>query len=492
MGVIQRQGLKSGIISYFFIALGMVSNLLIYTKMLEVRELGIISFLLTTGTTFAPFMLLGFHFMFLKNFPKYQNSTASLSRLFSLTLYGPLLISILTSACYFIFRDSIHEYYWIHSSMPSLALDLTLILVVIMPFISIFSFICSSLQRTAVPTLLNSILKAFQPAVVILFYFDYLTFSTTLMSLVVYFVILLITFYIYQQSLLKIKFLINIKNIIQLPKIKSKISYAFYGFAIGLGGALITNIDAFMVSTILGMEQMGLYSWGLNLINAIIIPYSILAGISIPFISKYWEENNMTALNKLYKQSSNALLLVCLSLLYSVALGLDSLFVLIPKGDQYSLAKVIILTLGLGKVIDVATGFNNQIIAFSPKHRSFFWIIGASAVLNITLNLIMIPQYGINGAASATFISLVIFNLTKYLFIKRHFKLSPFNKEFGYIFILASSLFIVFYFLPDFSNPWLNIILKSGGYLSMYLPLVYFLNFSEDFNSLVRKINPFH
>jgi len=66
MGVIQRQGSKSTLVAYSFMLIGMLSNLVIYTGMLEIRELGIISFILTTGATFAPFLLLGFHVMFIR------------------------------------------------------------------------------------------------------------------------------------------------------------------------------------------------------------------------------------------------------------------------------------------------------------------------------------------------------------------------------------------------------------------------------------------
>jgi len=228
-------------------------------------------------------------------------------------------------------------------------------------------------------------------------------------------------------------------------------------FAIGVGGALITNIDTFMVASLLGMEATGLYVWGLNIINAIIIPYAMLSSIAAPFISKYWTDNDMLSMNKLYKQSSSSLLLFCSALYFAVWLGLDDLYLLLPKGDQYAQTKYAVLILGAAKIVDVSTGFNGPIIAYSTRNKAFLWILGVTAAINIGLNFILIPLYGIEGAAAATLISFIIFNLIKYFFIKLAFNLSPFNLNFFYIFFISMALFGLFYFLPNASDPLLNI-----------------------------------
>ncbi|MGB0851524.1 MAG: lipopolysaccharide biosynthesis protein, partial [Bacteroidia bacterium] len=355
MGVIKRQGLKSTFVTYFFMAFGIVSNLLIYTKMLEVQELGTIAFVLTTGITFAPFVLLGFHVMYLKYFARFEKEPTDLSRLYSLTLYGPIVLSIILCTSYLIFRESIVSYYTVNRDVPEIAIDLAILLSTIIPFISALTYVCSTLQRTAIPALLNNSIKVFQPTLVILYFYELLSFNLVLILVSGFYILLLLVFFFYQQKQRRIKFIVNPKEILALPETNKMVQFAIYGFAIGAGGMLITNIDGFMVASLLGMKDMGLYNWGLTIINAIIIPFGMLSNISSPFISSYWESGNMKELNKLYKQSANVLLLLCTGLYFAVWLGIDDLFLIIPKGNQYMLAKYAILLIGGAKVLDAAT-----------------------------------------------------------------------------------------------------------------------------------------
>jgi len=488
MGVIQRQGSKSTLVAYSFMLIGMLSNLVIYTGMLEIRELGIISFILTTGATFAPFLLLGFHVMFIRYFPKFEGDKQNLSRLYSLTFFGPILFTTLFLLAYLFTREAVTSYYFAKSGLVPVVIDLTVLVAGIVPFISIVNYVCNSLQRTAVPSLLNNLIKLVQPLLVVLYFYKWVQFEAVIISLVVFQVVLFVGFFVYQQSLLTIKLSFNIKDVFKLPEPQKLISYAAYGFAIGVGGALITNIDTFMVASLLGMEATGLYVWGLNIINAIIIPYAMLSSIAAPFISKYWTDNDMQSMNKLYKQSSSSLLLFCSALYFAVWLGLDDLYLLLPKGDQYAQTKYAVLILGAAKIVDVSTGFNGPIIAYSTRNKAFLWILGVTAAINIGLNFILIPLYGIEGAAAATLISFIIFNLIKYFFIKLAFNLSPFNLNFFYILFISVALFGLFYFLPNASDPLLNIAYKCVGFLTIYAVLIYSVKVSEDFNSLVNKI----
>ncbi|MGB0850863.1 MAG: polysaccharide biosynthesis C-terminal domain-containing protein, partial [Bacteroidia bacterium] len=127
----------------------------------------------------------------------------------------------------------------------------------------------------------------------------------------------------------------------------------------------------------------------------------------------------------------------------------------------------------------------NTIIALSPSHKSFLGIIGFSAILNIILNFYFIPIYGINGAAFATLISFILFNLIKYFYIKINFKLSPFNLNYLYIFVVSSSLFGLFYILPRTNYASVNILIRSVGFLLFYFPSLYFLKFSKEYNDLI-------
>ncbi len=487
MGVIQRQGFKSVIVSYAFLIIGMANSLLFYPYMLEVSELGAVYFLMGNAASFAPFLLLGFHVMYQKYFAAFQTSESTRNNLYTLTLFGPVLMVVIWLITYAMFRESIISYYQAKNDVSAFIVDMVVLLSTLLPFHIIYSFVSATLGRSAIPTLLNSLFKIFQPLFVLGYFFNLYSFNTVLTLIVIYHLILLIIFIKFKDSIGKLSVNWNLREIFQMPELKQMVSYALYGFAIGVGGIFITNIDVFMIGTLLNLDALGIYSWGLVLINAIAIPFTMVGEIANPQIAKFWHEENYNELDKLYKQSSTILLLVCLGLFLAMWLSLDDLFNFMPKGGRFRAAKITILWLGIAKIIDVASGLNNQMIAFSKNHKFFFVLILIAAVVNVTLNYFFIPLYGINGAAYSTFISLLIFNLIKYWYIKYKFNLSPVTYKFLFIPVVAIGLYWIFSLIPKTEMPVLNIALISGSFIVTYTLLSYLLNLSAEFTDLINK-----
>jgi O-antigen/teichoic acid export membrane protein len=91
--------------------------------------------------------------------------------------------------------------------------------------------------------------------------------------------------------------------------------------------------------------------------------------------------------------------------------------------------KSVVFLIGLGKLFDVAFSINSEILVFSKFYRFNLILTIAMSALIILLNLIMIPIYGIEGAAGASAIVMLLFNLVKYMFLKIRLGLEPFSRE---------------------------------------------------------------
>tara|TARA_R110002033_G_scaffold1316_1_gene12007 strand:- start:796 stop:1164 length:369 start_codon:yes stop_codon:yes gene_type:complete len=106
----------------------------------------------------------------------------------------------------------------------------------------------------------------------------------------------------------------------------------------------------------------------------------------------------------------------------------------------------------------------------------------------IILNVIFIPIYGINGAAYATFIAIVLYNLSKILFVQYAFKMNPFTIETVKVAILIVCCVLLFYFWEFPFNSVINIALKTVTVTVSYGLMVYGLNLSEDISSIINKL----
>jgi O-antigen/teichoic acid export membrane protein len=79
--------------------------------------------------------------------------------------------------------------------------------------------------------------------------------------------------------------------------------------------------------------------------------------------------------------------------------------------------------------MDVAFSVNSEILVFSKYYRfNLFATIGMS-ILIVVLNYWLIPIYGIDGAAMASALVMLLYNLTKFIFLKIRLGFSPFSPE---------------------------------------------------------------
>ena len=85
----------------------------------------------------------------------------------------------------------------------------------------------------------------------------------------------------------------------------------------------------------------------------------------------------------------------------------------------------------LVRLIDLFTGVNSQIITFSDYFRFNIFAILILAIFNIIFNYLFIVtlDWGLLGVATATFISLTLYNAAKFVFIMVRMKLQPFTSE---------------------------------------------------------------
>jgi O-antigen/teichoic acid export membrane protein len=109
-------------------------------------------------------------------------------------------------------------------------------------------------------------------------------------------------------------------------------------------------------------------------------------------------------------------------------------------------------------------------------------------ILTIALNIVFIPKYGVIGAAYATFIAVIIYNIAKILFVNFLFKIIPFTISTLKTLVLIILCFVIFYFWNFPFNPVVNIVLKSILISGFYGFIAHHLRLSEDVSMLIKKI----
>ena len=105
------------------------------------------------------------------------------------------------------------------------------------------------------------------------------------------------------------------------------------------------------------------------------------------------------------------------------------------------------------------------------------------------MNYLLIPRYGINGAAMATAISIFLFNFIRLVLVQIKMKMHPFSLKTLYTVLLLFTMYLcLYYFLPNSSYHFLDIIWKSLLILIIFLPSIFYLNLSEDINQFIIEL----
>lgn len=113
------------------------------------------------------------------------------------------------------------------------------------------------------------------------------------------------------------------------------------------------------------------------------------------------------------------------------------------------------------------------------------FIVLTSAVFNIVLNFILIPIWGMMGAAIVTLLSYMLMSILTYFNAQ---KLYPINYELNKIilaFITAIGLYYVTHIFDDFSVV-LRIVTKAVT-ISLYPLILYFIGFYEEIEIISLK-----
>ena len=157
---------------------------------------------------------------------------------------------------------------------------------------------------------------------------------------------------------------------------------------------------------------------------------------------------------------------------------------------EYSLGINIIIYIGFAQFIDALTSVNTDILMSSIYYKFQTYFVFLMAGIVIFLNYILIPTYGMKGAAISTMISWSSINIIRTFFIWFKFKMQPFTKENFKVFILLGLVYTIALFVKKFILfiPAINLILMMTLIIAIYWTIILKTNMSTDLNKKFSKM----
>jgi stage V sporulation protein B len=230
--------------------------------------------------------------------------------------------------------------------------------------------------------------------------------------------------------------------------------------------------DIVMIGYFLTATDVGYYAVAVGLSRFFwLIPQAVQA-ITYPATSEYWSKNNQSALQVMIDKSMK----YTACALFPIGLGIGFFaneVITLIYGDAFIHAVLPLQILVVGTVVyGVVRAIGGSATAMGRPDIGLK-IVGISATTNIALNILLIPIYGISGAAVATTVSLLVSSLLgtvvtiKYLNVKIDLKWH--GKISGIAFLTI--LFFVYFehvnvYLVGIVLLCVNLVLTFGNLLS--------------------------
>ena len=254
------------------------------------------------------------------------------------------------------------------------------------------------------------------------------------------------------------------------------------------GMILIGKIDSIMVSAMLGLAANAIYTTAFYMATVIEIPRRALSQITMPLISKAFEQNEIKEVANLYRKTSINQLIIGSLLLIGVWINIDNIFDLMPKGENYVLGKWVVIIIGYGKLMDMLFGPSSEIIVLSKYYRFNIILIILLAAIVIISNNILIPRYGIEGAAWGSAFALITFNVIKFIFIFIRFGIQPFDWATLKVLAIGGITLAINTILFKVNNTLIDIVFRSAIVTIIFSSLILWARPSADANGIFRNV----
>ena len=161
-----------------------------------------------------------------------------------------------------------------------------------------------------------------------------------------------------------------------------------------------TNMDQLMLGVIRTDEEVGWYAAAYRLLTAALIPSQIIFQAFLPALSNVL--GDATAMRARARDYVQALFAIGFPLAASALLAPDLIAIF---GEAYAPAAPTLAMLLGGVALMYASGALGSTLLAWDKQRTHMKVVAGGAIANIALNLVLIPRFGIEGAATATLTS---------------------------------------------------------------------------------------
>jgi O-antigen/teichoic acid export membrane protein len=241
------------------------------------------------------------------------------------------------------------------------------------------------------------------------------------------------------------------------------------------------KMDRFMLGYFGKMDSVGIYNASATVAIQLTMVLGACISVFSPLIASAHARGDTGAFHLLYKKATWWSVIITVPI-YAV-LVFNSRLIMGLFGAEF---------LTVGQLYNVATGPVGVILQMTGRHKLDLIANGILVLLNFFLNILLIPRYGIIGAAMATFLSMVAVHTLRLYQVYRIYGIHPYSLSYYPViaFVAPASILAFYMSYAGWSGP-LCVILTFLFILAFIVVLVLFCiddNDKDIFHFMLKKV----
>ena len=266
-----------------------------------------------------------------------------------------------------------------------------------------------------------------------------------------------------------------------------------YSFPIMINSLLymiITWTDILMVGYFRGADQVGIYRACIQVVllfDMVLLAFTASTAHIYPVLEK---DNKWDELSETYNTAVQWITMLAVGL-FLVAM-LNRYDVLSLFGAEFTSGTGTLLVLGVGFMLKCCLGLSGLILVLCGRQLLETTNAGIAAVSNVILNLLLIPRYGIGGAAVATAVSLMIISLMRVLEVRHLMGLRTLRLPVLKVFLAGAIVGILVAFLTSTfgagdGSGWHMMVLRMAGTVVLWFVALWRFGLDQRERALLRQ-----
>jgi O-antigen/teichoic acid export membrane protein len=187
---------------------------------------------------------------------------------------------------------------------------------------------------------------------------------------------------------------------------------------------LLTNTDIVLLGYFVAPDEVGIYFAATRIANLMAFIQFSVAALAVPKFAELHSAGKHEELEAFVQGSTQWIFWPTVAA--GAVLLLGGNFALGLFGENFDAGYPVLCVLMLGFLARAATGSTEYLLNMTGNQNAVGWTYGVAAVANIALNFLLVPSFGLMGAAIATAISIVASTLWLAVIVRRRLGITVF------------------------------------------------------------------